>query len=98
VNEPTAARGRDVVWFTGNSSVAYSLDRGRSFTILDPSTVLPDAGLGFCCDQEVAYSPSANLFVWLSQYWCTVVPPAGHHGLPHAGHRIEPPAHRRRQP
>ena len=68
--EPTTAIGRGVVWFTGNSSVAYSLDRGRTFTIVDPSTVLPDDGLPFCCDQVVGYSPRYNLFVWLSQYWC----------------------------
>ena len=70
VNEPTSAIGGNVVWYTGNTSVGLSIDNGRTFTLYDPSTVLPDAGLGLCCDQLVSYSPQANLFVWVLQYWC----------------------------
>jgi hypothetical protein len=68
--EPTAAIGGSVVWYTGNSSVALSTTSGSSFTYFDPSTILPDAGLPLCCDQLVSYSPQANLFVWVIQYWC----------------------------
>ena len=32
--------------------------------------MLPDQGNAYCCDQLVSYSPSYNLFVWVSQYWC----------------------------
>jgi hypothetical protein len=68
--EPTAAIGDNVVWYTGNTSVALSTDAGTHFTYFDPSTILPDNGLPFCCDQLVSYSPQANVFVWVMQYWC----------------------------
>jgi hypothetical protein len=68
--EPTEAIGRHVVWYTGNTSVALSTNDGRTFHQFNPSNVLPDSGLAFCCDQLVSYSPSANLFVWVMQYWC----------------------------
>jgi hypothetical protein len=68
--EPTTAEGDNVVWYTGNSSDALSTDAGRTFTMFNPSTILPDDGIPFCCDQEVSYSPQRNLFVWVMQYWC----------------------------
>jgi hypothetical protein len=68
--EPTAAEGGNVVWYTGNTSDALSTDAGRTFTTLNPSTILPDGGLPFCCDQVVSYSPQEDMFVWVMQYWC----------------------------
>jgi hypothetical protein len=70
--EPTAAiaPSAGVVWYTGNTSDALSTDNGRTFTTFDPSNVLPDQGLAYCCDQVVSYSPQYNVFVWVSQYWC----------------------------
>src|SRR6266540_271656 len=68
--EPTAAIGRNVVWYTGNVAVGLSTDAGRTFTTFNPSSVLPDASRGFCCDQLVSYSPSSDLLVWVTQYWC----------------------------
>jgi hypothetical protein len=70
--EPTAAiaPGSGVVWYTGNTSDALSTNNGRTFTLFNPSNVLPDQGLAFCCDQLVSYSPEYNIFVWVSQYWC----------------------------
>jgi hypothetical protein len=69
--ETTAiAPGAGVGWYTGNTWDALSTDSGRTWTRFDPSNVLPDQGLSFCCDQLVSYSPSYNLFVWVSQYWC----------------------------
>lgn len=70
--EPTTAiaPGSGVAWYTGNSSVSLSTDNGRTWSMFDPSSVLPDQGLAFCCDQVVSYSPTYNLFVWVSQYWC----------------------------
>jgi hypothetical protein len=70
--EPTEAYGDHVVWYTGNTSVGLSVNDGRTFTVFDPSTVLPDEGLAFCCDQLVSYSRSAGVFVWVSQYWCNI--------------------------
>ena len=69
-DEPAAAEGDNVVWYTGNTSVALSTNAGRTFKIFDPSTILPDDGLPSCCDQQVSYSPQQNLFVWVIQYWC----------------------------
>lgn len=60
-----------VAWYTGNSSVGLSTDNGRTWSSFNPSNVLPDSGMAFCCDQLVSYSPTYNLFVWVSQYWCT---------------------------
>ena len=68
--EPTAAFGGHVVWYTGNTAVALSTNDGRTFQQFDPSTVLPDAGRSFCCDQLVSYSRYYHVFVWVSQYWC----------------------------
>lgn len=70
VQEPTAAIGGNVVWYTGNPSVALSTNAGRTFRMLNPWTFLPDSGLPFCCDQVVSYSPQYNIFVWVMQYWC----------------------------
>jgi hypothetical protein len=70
--EPTTAiaPAAGVVWYTGNTSDALSTDNGRTFTTFNPSNVLPDQGLPYCCDQVVSYSPQYNIFVWVSQYWC----------------------------
>jgi hypothetical protein len=68
--EPNTAEGGNVVWYTGNSSDGLSTNAGQTFTTFNPSTILPDNGLPFCCDQVVSYSPQRNLFVWVMQYWC----------------------------
>jgi hypothetical protein len=68
--EMTAAVGRNIAWETGNSSVGLSLNGGRTFTMFNPSNLLPDNGRGFCCDQQVVYSSQYDLFVWVMQYWC----------------------------
>jgi hypothetical protein len=69
--EVTAAVGEEVVWYTGNTSDALSTNGGRTFTVFNPSNVLPDEGLSFCCDQVVSYSPTYHMFVWVMQYWCS---------------------------
>lgn len=69
-HEMAAAIGKNVVWYTGNSTVALSTDYGHTFRMFDPATLLSDFGLPFCCDQQVSYSAKYNLFVWEMQYWC----------------------------
>ena len=70
------AIGKNVVWYTSNRAekghlmVALSTNYGHTFRYLDPSTIVPDWGLGFCCDQQVAYSAKYNVFVWVLQYDC----------------------------
>lgn len=68
--EMTTATGRNVAWLTGNTSVALSTTAGQTFTMFDPSKLVPDDGRSFCCDQQVAYSPQYDVFVWVMQYWC----------------------------
>ena len=68
--EMTTAIGRNVAWLTGNTSVALSTTAGQTFTMFNPSNLLPDDGRSFCCDQQVAYSPQYDVFVWVMQYWC----------------------------
>ncbi len=68
--EPTAAVAGDIAWYTANTGVGLSTNGGRTFTLFNPSNVLPDNGLAFCCDQLVSYDRKNRLFVWISQYWC----------------------------
>jgi PKD domain len=76
--EPTVAIGHNVAWYTGNTSVGYSVDAGKTWTTVDPSTILPDpVNNGLCCDQQVIYAPAQNIFVWVLQYFCPVSAPPG---------------------
>jgi len=76
--EPTVAIGHNVAWYTGNTSVGYSVDAGKTWTTVDPSTILPDPiNNGLCCDQQVIYAPAQNVFVWVLQYFCPVSAPPG---------------------
>jgi Big-like domain-containing protein len=75
--EMTTAVGHNVAWYTGNTSAGYSLDGGKNWTTVDPSTILPDpTNNPLCCDQQVIYAPSVNLFIWVLQYWCPRATPA----------------------
>lgn len=69
-HEPTTATGGGISVFTGNGSTAFSNNAGLTWKNYDPSTLVPDSGRAFCCDQSVAYSKSTDLFVWLLQYRC----------------------------
>jgi hypothetical protein len=78
--ELTTAIGHNVVWYTGNTAAGYSLDGGKTWSaVVNPNTILtPDpTGVAICCDQQVIYAPSQNLFVWLVQYWCPASVPPG---------------------
>ena len=76
--EPTVAIGHNVAWYTGNTSVGYSVDGGKTWSTVDPSTILPDpAKNGLCCDQQVIYAPAQNIFIWILQYYCPVSAPPG---------------------
>jgi hypothetical protein len=66
--QSVATNGRGLVLYTTNTKDAFSVNGGRSFSPLDPSTVFPTAAGGFCCDQVVTYVPSVDRFVWVLQY------------------------------
>ena len=71
VGEPSTAMRGDVVLYTGNWYAAVSVDAGKTFRFLDPSTAFQQfdpAGSSFCCDQVVHYIPQIDTFVWLLQY------------------------------
>jgi hypothetical protein len=68
--EPSQATAGKVVWYTGNSGAAFSLDGGTTFTHVDPRLMFPEIGHAFCCDQLVVYASQIDRFVWYAQYWC----------------------------
>jgi hypothetical protein len=67
IAEPSGATGGGVVFVTSNWFAAYSANGGGSFTRLNPTTIFPGTGVGFCCDQIVQYVPSIDRFIWLMQ-------------------------------
>jgi hypothetical protein len=67
-NEPTVAQFGDEIYVTGNLFSSYSNDGGATWAFVDPSTALPTAAGGFCCDQIVAHERSRNLWFWVLQY------------------------------
>jgi hypothetical protein len=59
------------VLLAGNTWLAWSKDRGATFSYTEISTVFSDSpDGGMCCDQQIHYDPKTNLFVWLLQYYC----------------------------
>ncbi|MEA2475124.1 MAG: hypothetical protein QOE06_3039 [Thermoleophilaceae bacterium] len=69
-SEPSQASAGDVVWYTGNSGAAFSLDGGATFKQVDPRRMFFEGNTPFCCDQVVVYAPQIDRFIWLMQYWC----------------------------
>ncbi len=67
-DEPSVAVHGAVVFITGNSYAAISVDRGNAFTFIDPVTFFPSASGGFCCNQEVIYDVNRDVWVWTLQY------------------------------
>jgi hypothetical protein len=72
--EPQAAAVGDVVFYSGNSAAAFSLDGGATFTFVQPDVLFGSVDGGFCCDTLVRYAPSVNRFLWLTQYSCSPNP------------------------
>jgi len=68
VGEPTLANNDKEIFFAGNWYATKSIDAGATWTFVDPFTLFPSAGGGFCCDQVVVYDPGHDLLVWLLQY------------------------------
>lgn len=69
VCEPSLAMNGDVIFVTGNWFACVSADGGQTFSYVNPYNSFPDpVDSGFCCDQVVVYSRSADLFFWLLQY------------------------------
>ena len=65
--EPSGASGNGVILVSANWSIAYSIDGGGTFKVLDPTTIFPADAVGFCCDQIIQYAPSIDRFIWLLQ-------------------------------
>jgi hypothetical protein len=73
-----AAANAGVVLYSYNSRAKLSTDSGRTFTIINPTTIFPSGPVndatgtnisgGFCCDQIIQYVPSINRFIWFMQF------------------------------
>lgn len=78
VPDVSGAANRNVVMLTYNFAMELSTDSGRTYTVLDPTTVFPSGPVndaagnnisaGFCCDQVVQYVPSIDRFIWFMQF------------------------------
>ncbi|MEU9375010.1 hypothetical protein AB0D94_14715 [Streptomyces sp. NPDC048255] len=68
INETTVATSNSNIFVTGNWFAASSTTNGKSWTTIDPFTLLPPAADGFCCDQIVAYEPGRDIWIWILQY------------------------------
>jgi hypothetical protein len=66
--EVSVASAGNTVFYTGNWFAAFSSDGGTHWNYVNPWTTLPNADGGFCCDQEVIYSPTYNRFFWILEY------------------------------
>ncbi len=63
VNEPSSANSGSYVFYTGNWYAARSTDGGSTFSYIDPYADMPS----FCCDQDVLYEQSRDIFIWYRQ-------------------------------
>ncbi len=68
INEPSVAQSGNTIFVTYNWGAAVSLDGGNDWTFINPYTEFPATNGGFCCDQDVIYDPSRNIFIWELQY------------------------------
>jgi hypothetical protein len=67
-SEPSVAENGLNIFISANWFAGVSTDAGSTFTLRDPFTLFPPINGGFCCDQDVLYVPSHNLFIWYLQY------------------------------
>ena len=63
INEPAVANSGRYVFYTGNWYAARSTRSGNTWTYVDPYAGMPT----FCCDQDVIYDKSRNIFIWYRQ-------------------------------
>jgi hypothetical protein len=62
-NEPAVAVNGKYVFYTGNWYAARSTNGGSSWSYVDPYADMSD----FCCDQDVIYDKSRDIFIWYRQ-------------------------------
>ena len=70
-----SASAASLVMQTDNVVMNYSVDDGKTFTTVDPTTIFPSSDGGMCCDQVVIYDKAHDLVFWLQQY--NAAKPAG---------------------
>lgn len=63
INEPALANSGKYVFFTGNWYAARSTNGGSGWSYVDPFADMSD----FCCDQDVIYAKSRDIFIWYRQ-------------------------------
>jgi len=78
VPDVNAAANAGVVLYSYNSRARLSVDSGKTYTAIDPTTIFPSGPVndasgtnisgGFCCDQIIQYVPSIDRFIWFMQF------------------------------
>lgn len=71
ISEPAVGTNGPVVFYSANWYAALSKDLGQTFNFISPYTQFPSIDGGFCCDQDVMFHPSQDLFIWTLQYIST---------------------------
>jgi hypothetical protein len=63
VGEPSVSNNGPNIFYTGNWYAARSINNGSTWTYIAPLENMPD----FCCDQDVIYDQSREIFIWYRQ-------------------------------
>ena len=71
-----ATSAANLVMQTDNVTMNYSVDDGKTFTTVDPTTIFPSSDGGMCCDQVVIYDKAHDLVFWLQQYNAAAATPS----------------------
>lgn len=68
INEPGVGSDGTNVLETWNWYSGISTDGGATWTYYDPKTLFSNDYGGWCCDSQVIYVPSRNIFIWVLLY------------------------------
>ena len=66
--EPSVCSFGNTIFYTGNWFAYKSIDKGNTWTYINPFTFLTPPGVEFECDQTVIHDPSRKLTFWILQY------------------------------
>jgi hypothetical protein len=70
VDEPSVANNGVIVFYCGNWYCARSEDGGSNWTTISPYADMgfyPNGNPKFCCDQDVVFDPTNQVFIWYRQ-------------------------------
>jgi hypothetical protein len=61
--ETSVSSYNNIVFYTGNTFAARSVDSGTKWDLINPASDMKD----FCCDQVTIFDPNHEIFVWYRQ-------------------------------